>query len=368
MDRIINIKEEAFEEVEPDNDLYKLLERPNPLQAFPEWYENTKGFQYLTGNSYTYMNMLSDGRIGEMWVMPSQWTRILADGGTQELIQGYQIELYGNLGAKIDPEQVMHWKYWNPDYDSPGSHLYGQSPLKSARRSLRLGNDAKTALSISLSNGGASGMLYPENEMYDDITPEQQSQIQNFLKRNQGPDNFKSFLTFTTKMGYQQFGHPPVDLEIIEAGKLSQRDLCNVYGYPSILLNDSDSSTYSNYVQARKQLYLDNVIPTLERDYAEMNRHITPHFNDQYTYHIDYDLQAIDAIQQDNSEKVAWLKEAWWIKTQEKQSELGFEPDDNLPEYMIPANLIPFDSMDDVPMSEEEVKRLKEEYAKAKTE
>ena len=165
IERCEKLKEEAFEEVDSSDDLYRLIERPNPLQAFPEWYENMKGFQLLTGNSYTHGIEMTDGRIGEMWVMPAQHTRILASARSSEsLIKGYVIELYGHIQDPLEPETVMHWKYWNSDYDAPGSHLYGMSPLKPARNAMRIGTDGDTALSVAMRNNGASGMIYPDGE------------------------------------------------------------------------------------------------------------------------------------------------------------------------------------------------------------
>ena len=173
-------------------------------------------------------------------------------------------------------------------------------------------------------------------------------------------------------MGYQEFGHPPIDLELIESGKMSQRDICNIYGYPSELLNDPDNKTNANKEQSRKQLYLDVVIPSLERDYAELNRFLTKPYIDsegvrrpaRYEgYHIDYDVQAIDALQEDAESKVNWLKDAWWLTLDEKREELGKEAvgDDN---FYIPANLIP---NQDMTLTEDEVKALKAEYANSQT-
>jgi phage portal protein BeeE len=140
-----------------------------------------------------------------------------------------------------------------------------------------------------------------------------------------------------------------VDLEILEAGKMSQRDICNVYNYPSELLNDPDNKTNANKEQSRKQLYLDNVIPTLTRDFGEMNRTIVPMFEKATgkKYHLDFDIQAIDALNQDNADKVGWLDKAWWLTADEKRTEMGFEPTGDNARY-IPMNLVPDQASDDI--------------------
>jgi HK97 family phage portal protein len=361
IDNLLELKNEAFDEVHDEKDpLYKLMTRPNPLQGYPEWYENMKGFQLITGNAYTHYVQLGDGTVGEMWVMPSQFTKIVADPTYESLIKGYIIDMYGQDGHQLPAETVVHWKYWNPDYDSVGSHLYGMSPLKAARRSIRLGNDGDQALSKALKNGGASGVVYPTDPDLEQLTPMQRSQLENYLRDMQGPSNYKSWLVSSVKLGFEKFGIPPVDLEIIEAGKMTQRDICNVFNFPSELLNDPDNKTNANKEQSRKQLYMDNVIPELTRDYSELNRSLVPLFNEATgkKYHLDFDVQAIDALNKDNSEKVDWLNKAWWLTADEKRIEMGYQPVGDNNRY-IPMNLIP-DATNE--LTDDDIKMLKNEY------
>lgn len=361
IDNLLELKNEAFDEVNDEKDpLYKLMNRPNPLQGYPEWYENMKGFQLITGNAYTHYVQLGDGTVGEMWVMPSQFTKIVADPTYESLIKGYIIDMYGQDGHQLPAETVVHWKYWNPDYDSVGSHLYGMSPLKAARRSIRLGNDGDMALSKALKNGGASGVVYPTDPDLEQLTPMQRSQLENYLRDMQGPSNYKSWLVSSVKLGFEKFGIPPVDLEIIEAGKMTQRDICNVFNFPSELLNDPDNKTNANKEQSRKQLYMDNVIPELTRDYAELNRSLVPLFNEATgkKYHLDFDVQAIDALNKEASEKVDWLSKAWWLTADEKRIEMGYQPVGDNNRY-IPMNLIPDATTE---LTDDDIKMLKNEY------
>jgi phage portal protein BeeE len=128
------LREKAFEEVPETNDLYKLIQRPNPLQAFPEFLENFWGFWEVTGNAFAHGVELSDGRFSEMWVMPPQLTQINVDKGLESLVESYNLIWHGSQ-HKIPADTVLHVKYWNPDYSSPGSHLYGMSPLRQQGRS-----------------------------------------------------------------------------------------------------------------------------------------------------------------------------------------------------------------------------------------
>ena len=362
------LRRKAFEMADPNDDIVKLLERPNPLQSWDEFMMNALGFKLVTGNSYIHGNELSDGRFGELWIMPPQLTQIVADRSTEAIVKSYVLNVFG-YNQPIPESTVLHLKYWNPDYHIPASHLYGMSPLKAARRSVKASNLGLEALSKALENGGASGMLFPDDPDIQELTQDQRSQLQRWFDQNRkGADNYKSALITTAKMGWTPFGQSVVDLEIIEARKMTTRDICNIYRYPSALLNDPETKTNANVGEARKQLYQEAVIPELEQFYASLNRWLVPRF-ERLTgkkYHIDYDLNAVEALSDNMVEKSQWLDKAWYLTPNEKRDEMQFERIDNdlFDQPMIPMGLVPLSDMDLNDISESDKALLRAEYEK----
>ena len=333
------LQKKAFEEVDENDDLYKLIERPNPLQAWPEFFENLWGFLDVTGNGYVHGVELTDRRIGEMWIMPPQMTRIKADKSLEGLVRAYILEYYGQM-HDIPAETVMHLKYWNPDYATPGSHLYGMSPLRSAMQAVRAGNDGAQALSSSYQNMGAEGMAFPDDKDVDSLTDQQRDALSREIQNAAGPRYKKSVLVTSVKMGWQKFGMSPVDLEILSALNLSMRKICNIYGISSELLNDPENKTQANKREARRGMYMDVVIPQMERAYAELNRWLCQPYTDSEgvkrparfnnkRYHIDYDVSAIEALGDDMAKKVDWLSRAWWLTLNERRQAIDYDESDN---------------------------------------
>jgi HK97 family phage portal protein len=361
------LRKKAFELADPESDLVKLIDTPNPLQSWPEFVENAIGFKKITGNTYIHGNELSDGRFGELWLMPPQLTQIVADKSTETIIKSYILDIYG-YNQPIPVETVLHLKHWNPDYTVPGSHLYGMSPLKAGRRSVIASNEGLMAISKALSNSGASGMLYPADPDITELTAEQRAQLQRWFDQNKkGSENYKSALITTAKMGWTPFGMSPIDLEIIESRKMTTRDICNIYKYPSALLNDPETKTNANVGEARKQLYQDVVVPELEHFYSSLNRWLVPRFNkvSGKKYHIDYDLNAVEALADDMKEKTDWLNTAWWIPPNRKLEEMNFETmeDPAFDEPWVPMNLVPLsDALGSSDLTESEKALLRSEY------
>lgn len=376
--RAQELKEEAFEEVDQADDLFRLLEKPNPIQAWPEFFENLMGFKFVTGNTYAHGIELTDNRFGEMWVLPPQYTRLKADESFETVVKGYVLNLYGKSTKDIPSTNVMHLKYWNPQYSSTGSHLYGMSPLKAARRVILASNAGQEALSKSFGNMGAQGMIYPDDPDISNLTREQQSQIESYFQQKSGPENYKSALVMSAKFGWEDFGMSPVDLEIIEADRLNTRKICNIYSFPSELLNDPETKTNANKKESRKQLWLDVCIPTLERSYAELNRWLTQPYMDaegdkhdarygdeNNRYHIDYDVTGIEALAEDMSEKADWLDRAWWVTPNEKRDQMDMEAidDDSFDSPWVDMGKMPLSQVQsDLGLTDEEVKMLEAEY------
>ena len=254
----------------------------------------------------------------------------------------------------LTAETVIHLKHWNPDYGTPGSHLYGMSPLRAAIQVIRSGNDGAIALASSYQNMGAEGMAFPDDDDVRSLSDEQRERLSREIQNAARPENKKSVLVTSVKMGWQKFGMSPVDLEILKALDLSLRRICNIYGVSSELLNDPDNKTQANKKEARRGLYMDAVIPQMERMYAEFNRWLCqPYIDseginrparfDSKRYHIDYDVSAIEALSEDMERKVAWLQQVWQLTPNQVLNELDFDTSENpaMDEVWAPMGRIP---------------------------
>lgn len=318
-----NLKKKALELAE-QSDLAGVIERPNPHQGQSEFFENFLGFKLATGD--TYMHGIEVNKaFGELWIMPAHLVEIISSGKLEDVVRGYRITEH-MYDVELEAETVLHSKYWNPDYSSKGSHLYGMSPLQAATGVVTQSNDTYTANQRALQNMGAEGMLSLDDDAT--ITDEQRDDLKKQLKRRgQGPENYKKILVNTAKWRWLHFGISPVDLNIIESMKMSLRDLCNVYGISSELLNDPDNKTNSNKKESRKALYYETVIPEIDAIRDELNRWLAPDHSrrDGIEYFIDYDISAIPALAEDMAKKTEWLQQAWPITGNEFREAIGYE-------------------------------------------
>jgi len=339
------LQKKALVEIE-DTELHELLTRPNPAQSYNAWLQEIVAFGKLTGNRYIYGISPESGanqnKFQELYVLPSQSVEINS-GGIFDPVKYYTLDYNGEY--KIDAEDVCHIKDFNPYYDGTGSHLYGMSPLKAGLRSLDANNEALTTGVRYLQNQTARGVLSSEEGDLNEVQAKQLKE--KFKQQYQGSNNAGDVIITPKKLSWVNFGLNAADLSLIEQYNASIKDLCNIYNVPVQLLNNTDSSTYNNMNEAKKSLYVNAVIPELNKIKDELNRWLTPAFGEKL--YIDFDYTNIPELQEEMDKVVGQMSQAWWLTPNEKRAAMSYGADDDTPEmndYYIPSQFIPLDNQD----------------------
>jgi HK97 family phage portal protein len=324
-----------------NSDLAKFIENPNPKQGQAEFITDLIAFECLTGDGFIWglkpQSGSQQGRIKEMHVLPSHLVEI-SGGDIYEPIKGYTLN-WLSYNKAIPAQDVAHIKNFNPNYSSVGSHLYGQSPLMAAYRNLQINNDAITTGSKFLTNQGARGILTSDDNM---LTAEHAAALRDKYKSMySGVNNAGEIMVTNHNFKWLEMGLPAADLALIEQYNLSIKDLASVYKVPSILLNDTQASTFNNNREAKKYLYLQAVFPKLVALRDELNRWLTPTYGSQY--YIDFDFLSVPELQEDMEKVVRQLSLSWWLTPNEKRAVMQYEPIDKkeMNEIMMLANYIP---------------------------
>lgn len=340
----------------PDHDLNKVFVKPNSLQGWAEFVEQVVGFKLVTGNSYIHVigptAGLNKGAIREMWNIPSQIIRPVA-GDKMEPVRGYK---YLTSDTLIPYDQVIHLKYWTPEYFN-GQNLIGLSPIRASMRLVTKSNASFDSSVGAFQNQGAFGIISAEKET--DLTEEQADMIERRLREKVGgPANRGKNIVTSASLKWQQMGMSPVDLNIIESDRMDLRALCNVYHVPSELFNDAANKTYSNTKEAGSAVYTNAVLPALNQFRDALNQFILPRYPGIY---VDYDASMISELQDDLQLMTTALAGAWWITPEERRDIMNFPADDTNPllkDYWIPAGLVPLSAstVTDQQLEEEEKK------------
>lgn len=295
------VKAKAIQPVEDDNELQKLIDNPNPVYDKTEFLEGVYIFRLLTGNSYVYAPSLdlgvNKGKPYELWLLPSQYTQPIVTNTIPKEITGYQLNI-----AEIVPftkEEVIHSRYFNPNYTWDGQELIGLSPLQAGRKILQRSSDETDYSVAAFQNAGISGIV--SNENATELKTETAGKLKSdFYSEASGKSNARKLLFTAGKINYTAIGLGPVDMDIINSEVRTFKRLCNVYGVSDVLFNNSDASTESNVQEMIKQLYTNAVLPEVMAYVAALNNTIVKKFNTNgATYFVDCDISEITVLQED---------------------------------------------------------------------
>ena len=348
----INLKEletlhkKAYELYTGDQRLNELLKYPNEEDCWSDLVEQWCGFKLITGNSFIYGKLIeagnNQGKPYELFALPSQYMAIIANINVFPPTRaGYQL-YYGQMWS-FDTKEILHDKYFNPQWGVTGGQLYGQSPLRAAAKNLTRSNEAKTAAVASFQNGGPAGVLFMNDERFDPTSGQAQAQaLKTAVSQKGGAANFNSIAVSGYKVDWKQIGLSPVELNIIESEKWDLKALCNIYGVPSQLLNDSDSKTYNNQREGEKALTLRCAIPLLNALTENLNRKLHTDWGYKGTnLYVDYDLSVYGELEANKSEQTEWLDKAWWISPKQKLDIMNIEVPDYIPTEELEKLYIP---------------------------
>ena len=312
----------------------------NEYETFSDFVANGITYKMLTGNKFWWANLLeagaNQGIPQELYALPSQYMTVIAKQGWPVKSVGYQL----NSGEIISfgKEVILHEKYFNPEYDYLGSHLYGQSPLKAAMRNLTRNNYAKTATTAKFENGGMEGVLFVNDQRVhpeDGLTQAKEVKKVLYSKEYAGAANAGKIGVAGYPMGFISLAQTTKELMALDFEDLDLRRLCNIWGIPSQLMNDPNNKTYNNQIEGEKALTSRCVVPQLSATRDNMNRKLQNDWGLKgENVYLDYDISVFTELQEDQSKKWQWVSQLT-VPEAYKLEMMGLDVPPELPKDLI---------------------------------
>lgn len=335
------LKSKALELVDDENPLAKLLDKPNSQYSKTEYREGFHTFLLSTGNTYIYTPTLefgvNQGRPTEMWLCPSQYMSLQVSQTWPRRVLAYRLQIAELIELPV--EEVIHTRYFNPQYNYVGNELIGLSPLTAGSKILDR-SDSETDYSVNaFQNSGISGVVSNENMRDEDIEVGALGKMKtDFYNEATGVTNARKLLFTTGKWAYHNIGLSPVDMELIASMKLTFKEACNLFGVSDRLFNNDATGSEISVDIAYKDLYTNAALPGAYAERDSYNLHLVPKFNtDKEKYFVDVDITGIAELQDDMKDMASvastlpvfnpvvigkmfgWdtstMKDEWFIKT-----------------------------------------------------
>jgi HK97 family phage portal protein len=223
----------------------------NRYQTRFEFFETLMLNLVLRGNAYALKQYSGTRLVGLLPLMSSQVeTRLLLDGS---IVHYYYHD--GGVTAYA-ADSMWHVKLF-------GNGIIGLSPLGYARNTIGIALAGERRVSQVFQNGGKpSGVLMIDKLLKAD----QREQIRaEFNQLREG--NNDRLMVLEANMKYEKVSMSPEDIQLLESRRFQIEDLARFFGVPSVLINDTTSSTTwgSGIEQLVQGFYKLNLRPYLER-------------------------------------------------------------------------------------------------------
>ena len=341
--------------------LLDLLARPNPWEGQGKFFEKMVGYLMLSGNSYIEAVTPGSGpasllrpprelytlRPDRMTVLPHPINRIA----------GYRYEAGGEK-TEFDAPQVLHVKLFHPTDD-----WYGLSPISVAATVVDSDNASLTwNYSLLKNSARQSGAFVIQKNLTDVQFDRLKAQVQD---DHVGPTRAGSWMVLEGGADWKEMSLSPKDMDWLQGRKDSRLEIAMLFQVQPELIGLKEG-TFENRREARLAFYSETILPLADMLRDDLNNWLTPRYGDDL--HLDYDRDAISALQEDRQKVWERIKGSTWLTENEKRQATGYDQDPRFDVWLVPAALLPFDvetgaGFGELGGNDERGRRMKKEHA-----
>jgi HK97 family phage portal protein len=270
--------------------LLDLWHKPNPsMRGSGSFVESIFGFWHMSGNSYAWSFRPNPNEPPlALWPLrPDRMKAVASENGIQDYVYGYGTE----KPQLYTVSDTMHLKFAGYDDD-----VYGLSPVEVASYYADQQNEAMAWNTSLMQNAGRPASVFTSKSY---LTTDQREQIKSELRRKySGKRNAGQPLVLEADMTWQNMSLAPMELDWLKSRELNTRDIAAIFDIAPELIGDSAGKTFANVAEARQALYLENVLPKMDRFRDYLNSWLVPMYQDlaRSGAYFSYDSSDIEAL------------------------------------------------------------------------
>lgn len=318
--KIRELRHKALRLDTSDEYLNELIKQPNENESFADHNYGLWGYKLITGDYFEagwepIAGGLNAGKPTQLYGLPTQFMSILASNSLPISEDGYLLQLGSEIPfSKAD---ILHEKYWTPEWDMYGKQLQGLSPLRAALKRIQRNNEVVTRGAKSAENAGADVIVYMDSEaaLADNgkFGWKQMGALKDsWVAEQAGSENAGKAVFSAYKVGATRLGLSPVELDLLASEGVDMRYLCNIYGVPSQMMNDPDNKTYANQAEGEKALTTRCAMPLLvgrQRNFNRKLRQLPKYKNGNKVF--EFDMTVYTELEEDKVQLTNWLKQTY---------------------------------------------------------
>ncbi len=330
-----------------DHRLRRLLAQPNPVTNEFEFNELSVTYLDLAGNLPWLIQRGRDGLPAELWPLRPDLIRVFPTGDPRVWNYGYVLDPTAsirNQQAEIIPiarRDIIHVKYPNP-LDA----YFGQAPMRPASRAVSLDNAATDFVDTLLRNYAIPGVVIKTAQA---VTQSVADILKKRWKASFSGARRGEPAVLQTGMDVQPLGMSLRDLEFPDLRAYSESRICASFQVPPILVGAKvglDRSTFTNYREARAQLWEEAIFSLQRRFRDPVASQLLPEFSGvgRARVHLRWDNSEVLALREAESAKWERATNALargGITINDFRRTVGLDPVAGGDVFLMPAGVVP---------------------------
>lgn len=346
--------EEKSNYYEKDNDLTKLLNRPNDYESQDAFLTKVAASYIASGEAFIWLNRGDTTGMDEkaamalpvleMYVLPVSDMVVVPDPNNLWGCIDYKLNISGKL-VPLGKANVIHWRKANLKFDAISrTHLRGMTPLEPGADTVQQYEDATKASVRMYQNDGAKGVLF--NEMLGTLSPGQESDLRGVINKKINNNDIKGAVAFLQgKWNYVDIGKSNTDLGLLDGKKLTWKELCFLLGVPYAYFDPE--IPYADQNKAGIDFVSNTIIPMCRQFDGELNRFLLKAFKVSGAY-IGSDFSDLPEIREMNYQTAVNLSKLWPVTPDEVRELMGYDPlGGEFSEPWVPTGYMPLSQFND---------------------
>jgi HK97 family phage portal protein len=304
---------EHKEPLPPDDDLSRLIARPNTHQSDIEFQQQATVYLNISGNNFTMLDRPRRGAPVEQMVnLRPDRVLIVPDPKKRKAILGYVYVPEGATqanGIPILTEDMMHVKFPNPADPLEGMG-YGFPPLAPLARNADVDNAVTGWLKRLFDRGLMPNMMIKYNvPLTRDLVNRAHARYAEAYGGSE--EGWLRPVVLGSEGEMKRLGYSFDELGFDGIDARNETRILAPFGVPPILIGSRVGlahGTYSNYEQARAAFWQDTFVPELRLFETEYQYYLNEPGRDAW---ISFDLSDVPALKQALVELITAAKELW---------------------------------------------------------
>ncbi len=327
----------------PDHPIIQLINAPNPHMTGAMLKYQTMAHLELTGDAFWWLVRFGNEMVPS-WIIGLKPDRVRIVPSKTTFISHYEYRVGAEV-INIVPEEIIHFKYFNPDDD-----YRGQGTLQAARDTVNLDISAKRFNKNFFKNGAHPGLAIQFKQTL--TRPERKAIRESFRADHVGVDQAHNVAIVEGAESIKELRLNQRDMEFFKLMGMTRNEIGSVFGIPKIMFNADEGGVFNNEDRQVQFFWHETAIPKLFFITDQLTMEIPKFLGSGATrfgsgLEIDADLSRNWALQREQMMRVKSegerIKDGRLTVNESRQMD-NLEPFEGGDTHMRTTTLIPFDT------------------------